>query len=239
MKSTLLAICASICAFLILCDLSFIPAASGATGGGILAEIQSRYQKTNDLEANFVQENIGKVMKQPQKGEGKVYFKKKGMMRWDYRIPNQKIISNGLTLWYYQPEENQVLIYDLSKVGKEKTPWAFLAGEGDLSRDFNLVNSNESITQKEDYFVLELTPKEPYPALARLVLTVDKKTYFVVQADVFDELGNVTRTRFNDIKTNVALSNSLFNFTIPPGAEVLKFQEPPISSSGGKRTPPK
>ena len=178
-------------------------------------------------------------MKQPQKGEGKVYFKKKGMMRWDYRIPNQKIISNGLTLWYYQPEENQVLIYDLSKVGKEKTPWAFLAGEGDLSRDFNLVNSNESIAEKEDYFVLELTPKEAYPALARLVLTVDKKAYYVVQADVFDELGNVTRTRFIDIKTNVALSNSLFNFTIPPGTEVLKFQEPPNSSSGGKGTPSK
>jgi outer membrane lipoprotein carrier protein len=235
MKSILTAICAA----LVLCNLSFIPAVFGATGGALLGEIQSRYQKTNDLEASFVQENIGKVMKQPQKGEGKVYFKKKGMMRWDYRIPNQKIISNGITLWYYQPEENQVLIYDLSKGGTEKTPWAFLAGEGDLSRDFNLVNSNESIAQKEDYVILELTPKEAYPALARLVLTVDKKTYFVVQADVFDELGNVTRTRFNDIRTNVALSSSLFNFTIPPGAEVLRFQEPPISPSGGKGTPSK
>jgi outer membrane lipoprotein carrier protein len=217
----------------------FLPTVFGATGGAILGEIQNRYQKTNDLEASFVQENIGKVMKQPQKGEGKVYFKKKGMMRWDYRSPNQKIISNGITLWYYQPDENQVLVYDLSKVGQGKTPWAFLAGEGDLSRDFNLVHSDESTAQKEDYFILELTPKEPYPALARLVLTVDKKAYIVVQADVFDELGNVTRTRFSDIKTNVALSNSLFNFTIPPGTEVLKFQEPPNSSPGGKGTPSK
>jgi outer membrane lipoprotein carrier protein len=232
-------ISAAICASLILCGLILVPVVFGATGAAILGEIQSRYQKTNDLEASFVQENIGKVMKQAQKGEGKVYFKKKGMMRWDYRVPSQKIISNGLTLWYYQPEENQVLIYDLSKVGKEKTPWAFLAGEGDLTRDFNLVNSNESVPQKEDYFILELTPKEAYPALARLVLTVDKKTYYVVQADVFDELGNVTRTRFIDIKTNVSLASSLFNFTIPPGAEVLKFQEPPASMSGGKGAPPK
>jgi outer membrane lipoprotein-sorting protein len=67
-----------------------------------------------------------------------------------------------------------------------------------------------------------------------LTLTVDKKTYSVVQADVFDGLGNVTRTRFMDMKTNVGLPNSFFNFAIPPGTEVLKFQEAPASSPGGK-----
>ena len=33
---------------------------SGATGQAVLAEIQSRYEKTNDIEANFIQEYIGK-----------------------------------------------------------------------------------------------------------------------------------------------------------------------------------
>jgi outer membrane lipoprotein carrier protein len=157
------------------------------------------------------------------------------MMRWDYQAPNQKLISNGLTLWYYQPEENQVFVSDVSKVIKEKTPLAFLAGEGDLSRDFKLLNFNESVSQKEENFVLELTPKEPNAALSKLTLTVDKKTYYVIQADVFDGLGNVTRTRFIDIKTNVGLSNSFFNFTIPPGAEVLRAQELPASPPGQKR----
>ncbi len=45
-----------------------------------------------------------------------------------------------------------------------------------------------------------------------MTLTVDKKTYYVVQADVFDGLGNVTRTRFMEIKTNVGLPNSFFQF---------------------------
>ena len=210
----------------LLSNLIFIPRGHGATGPDVLSEIQSRYESTNDLEASFLQEYIGKVMKKPQKGEGKVYFKKKGMMRWDYRVPNQKLISNGETLWFYQPEENQVFVSDVSKVIKEKTPLAFLAGEGNLSRDFNLINFNESVSQKEDHYLLELAPKEPYVALSKLGLTVDKKTYFVVQADVFDGLGNVTRTRFIDIKTNVNLPDSLFLFTIPPGAEVLKMQEP-------------
>jgi outer membrane lipoprotein-sorting protein len=71
-----------------------------------------------------------------------------------------------------------------------------------------------------------------------LILTVDKKTYTVLQADVFDGLGNVTRTRFIDIKTNAGLSNSFFQFTIPPGTEVIKMQGS-TTPSGKKGAPSK
>jgi len=205
-------------------SLLFAPLAFGATGPSVLAEIQKRYESTNDIEAGFLQEYIGKVMKQQLKQEGKVYFKKKGMMRWDYRTPNQKFISDGLTLWYYQPEENQVFVSDVSKVIKEKTPLAFLAGEGDLSREFKIASFKESASPKEEDYVLELIPKEPNAILSKLTLTIDKKSYYVVQVDVFDGLGNVTRTRFIDMKTNVGLLDSFFQFTIPPGTEVLKMQ---------------
>jgi len=228
----------SIFSALMLIQVLLIPLAFCASGQEVLNEIQSRYEKTNDFEANFIQEYISKMMRQPGKGEGKVYFKKRGMMRWDYTVPNQKLISDGHNLWYYQPEEKQVLISDVSKVLKEKTPLAFLAGEGNLGRDFTLLNLNEAVSQKEDNYVIELAPKEPLATLSKLILTVDKKTYIVLQADVFDGLGNVTRTRFIDIKTNVGLSNSFFQFTIPPGTEVIKMQES-AAPSGKKGAPSK
>jgi outer membrane lipoprotein carrier protein len=210
------------------------PVAFCVTGQEVLNEIQNRYEKTNDFEASFIQEYIGKMMGQPNRGEGKVYFKKRGMMRWDYTVPSQKFLWDGHTLWYYQPEEKRVLVSDISKVLKEKTPLTFLAGEGNLSRDFNLLNLNESLSQKEDNYIIELAPKEPIATLSKLILTVDKKTYAVLQTDVLDGLGNVTRTRFIDIKTNVGLSNSFFHFTIPPGTEVIKMQEPSAPAPGGK-----
>ncbi|MDI6763465.1 MAG: outer membrane lipoprotein chaperone LolA, partial [Thermodesulfobacteriota bacterium] len=163
--------------------------AMGITAQAVLTEIQNQYEKTADFEANFAQEYIGKVMRQSQKGEGKVFFKKKGMMRWDYRLPNQKIISDGQTLWFYQPEENQVLISHADKMIKE---FGFLVGEGDLRRDFKLININESPSQKEDHIDIEIAPKESHSAVSKLSLTVDRKTYFVIQVDVFDGLGNVT-----------------------------------------------
>lgn len=224
---------------LLLMNLTVLPIAFGATGQEVLREIQSRYEKTSDSEANFVQEYIGKMMKGGPRGEGKVYFKKKGMMRWDYKVPNQKIISNGQTFWFYLPDDNQVMVADISKEFLEKTPLAFLAGEGNLSREFNLLNFNESVSPQEDHYVLELAPKEPQAGLSKLSLTVDKKTYHVLQADVIDAMGNVTRTRFLDTKTNLNLPDSLFLFTIPAGAEVLRMQESSRPSPGGKGKPPR
>jgi outer membrane lipoprotein-sorting protein len=81
-----------------------------------------------------------------------------------------------------------------------------------------------------------LAPKEPIATLSKLTLTVDKKTYIVLQADVFDGFGNLTRTRFINTKTNVGVSNSFFQFAIPPGTEVIKMQGP-ATPSGKKGTP--
>jgi len=223
----------NVCVF-ILFHLVFHPVVFCATGQEVLNEIQNRYEKTNDFEASFIQEYIGKGIGQSNRGEGKVYFKKRGMMRWDYAVPNQKFVSDGHTLWYYQPEEKQVLVSNVSSVLKEKTPLAFLAGEGNLSRDFNFLSLNESASEKEDSYAIELAPKEPMGTLLKLALTVDKKTYTILQADVFDEFGNLTRTRFINIKTNVGVSSSFFQLTIPPGTEVIKMQGPSASSSGGK-----
>lgn len=208
-----------------------VPFVFGETTPAVLTEIQNQYEKTADMEANFVQEYIGKVMQQSQKGEGKVFFKKKGMMRWDYRIPNQKLISDGRTLWLYLPEENQVFISPAEKMIKE---FGFLVGEGDLRRDFKVLNIHTPSSQKEETIVIEMTPKEPQPVVSKFSLTVNKKTYFVTQVDVFDPLGNVTRTRFMDIKTNVNLPGSFFQFRIPPGTEIIRMKE--SSASGGSES---
>jgi len=52
-------------------------------------------------------------------------------------------------------------------------------------------------------------------------------------------MGNIIRTRFLDIKSHLNLPDSLFYFTLAPGSEVLKIQEPSRPSPGGKGKPTK
>ena len=69
--------------------------------------------------------------------------------------------------------------------------------------------------------VLDLTPKQPQPLMARLIVSVDPKSWLVRQAVVHDELGNTVTVRFGETVVNSGLSDALFVFVPPPGATVV------------------
>ncbi len=71
------------------------------------------YDAIKDFKAHFVQESSIKSWnaEQVQKAEGMVYLKKGGKMFWDYQSPTpQQIISDGRQLWFYEPEDKQVMV---------------------------------------------------------------------------------------------------------------------------------
>jgi outer membrane lipoprotein-sorting protein len=51
---------------------------------------------------------------------------------------------------------------------------------------------------------------------------VSRQTFDIVEATVTDPLGNTTRLRFNNINRNVPLEDSLFQFDIPPGVDIIE-----------------
>jgi outer membrane lipoprotein carrier protein len=69
--------------------------------------------------------------------------------------------------------------------------------------------------------VLDLTPKQPQPVLARLVLSVDPKQWLVRKAVIYDELANTVTVRFLHVSVNPGLADALFVFTPPPGVAVV------------------
>ena len=54
------------------------PVAFCTTGQEVLNEIQNRYEKTNDFEASFIQEYIGKGMRQSSRGKGRSISRRRG-----------------------------------------------------------------------------------------------------------------------------------------------------------------
>jgi outer membrane lipoprotein-sorting protein len=95
-------------------------------------------------------------------------------------------------------------------------------GEGNLKRDFRVLSPGGESKREDTWYLLELAPVEPQVDIQRLVLTVDPKRYLIVQTDIYDAFENVNRIRFSRIKVDRNLPDSLFIFTIPPGAQVLR-----------------
>lgn len=204
----------------------------------VLAALKKGYASMEDLHADFSQKTYIATIKREEKGAGELFLKKKGgaaRFRFNYSKPKQQIISNGRTVWYYLPDNKQVILTDTAKLfaGGNAMALSYLTGFGSLADDFAIKLLTETPDKKGNY-QLELTPKKANQAVARLHLfvsgtAVEKAAgasggaFFPLSASVlFDQLGNRTTIEYSNIRLNSGLPDSRFTFKPPAGVEVIK-----------------
>jgi outer membrane lipoprotein carrier protein len=206
-------------------------AASGEGPAEMSAEnvaerVQKFYKKTKDYHADFEQTYTDVAAGAKKKSQGTVFFKKPGMMRWDYhqddsKKPKKVLVSNGADFWIYEYEFKQVFKKCLAE-SQLPTSLKFLMGQGDLLKEFDASFASRSTADEP---VLELTPKEPTSKYTKLVFELDPKTFQVKQTSIFDPYGNTNRIRFKAAKINKNLPDSGFDFKPPKGARLLNPQK--------------
>lgn len=196
--------------------------------GEIVDKVQATYENTADIEATFIQEFLIKTMDIVEKSEGKVYIKKPGKMRWDYKKPKkQEIVLDGKTIWIYKPDEKQVLKSSFPNDPRNRTPVSFLSGVGKLKDDFEIKLHNPPTPPlvkggKGGIITLELIPKGTKGNIEKIFLEVDLKDYTIRSFSLLDIYGNKTTITFKDIKINRGLRDSIFRFKVPEGVKVIE-----------------
>ena len=73
----------------------------------------------HDLQADFNQRTYVAALKREEKGSGELFLKKRdggAMFRFNYLKPKQQIISNGKSVWFYLPENKQVILTDTARL---------------------------------------------------------------------------------------------------------------------------
>jgi outer membrane lipoprotein carrier protein len=198
-----------------------VSGASAAPAGAlrdVLARLQTRYETTRTLAANFRQTIESPTLATPLESKGTVAFEKPNRMRWEYEAPDkQLIVGDGSVLWIYQPDDKQAIKAPLGEVFQATTPVSFLAGLGHVDRDFAATLEAD----EAERWVLRLVPKEE-KSIGTLVLVVRKSDAGVDEARVTDSLGTTTRLYLSAEKRNVDLDPKLFQFTPPAGVDVVK-----------------
>jgi outer membrane lipoprotein carrier protein len=216
------------------------PAALGAELKEVVAALEKGYNSLSDVQADFTQRTLITSMKREERARGALFIKKasKGasMFRFDYKKPRQLIVSDGRKAWYYLPDNNQVMVSDLAALfaGGNGITLNYLTGMGRISRDFSITFAGDGRDKKGDY-LLELTPKEPSQAIAKLRLTVSATVveqylgkgetgplFPVISSVVDDHFGNRTFIDLSRIRVNEGIADSRFRFKIPKGVEVIK-----------------
>lgn len=206
----------------------------------VVRTLEQGYGTLNDMQASFSQRSTIAAMKREEKGGGEVFIKKASsgaaMFRFNYNKPKQQIVCNGKTVWYYLPENKQVMVMDVAQLfeGGGGVALNYLTGMGHVTRDFDIAFA-ATPRDKEGNYVLDLTPKKRTPAMAKLQLTVDadaverfvkdgrpSTAFPIVSSTVFDQTGNATRIEYSRVKVNRGISNDKFGFKVPAGVEVVK-----------------
>jgi outer membrane lipoprotein carrier protein len=200
----------------------FLLAAGAAAVQGsvddVVDRVQARFDATSDFTAKVDQELVIASAGRTLRAHGTVAFKRPGKMRWNLQNDEpQIIVADGKTLWFYQPEEQQVLRSPFETAFNSSTPISFLTGVGRIRDDFD-VSIDGSAQGK---VTLALLPRRQGGEVGRLRLTVDTENYDIVAAEIFDPLGNITRLRFSGLKRNGGLDDSLFEFEVPDGVDVI------------------
>ncbi len=187
--------------------------------GDVVSRVQARFDSTADLRADVEQEIAVVALGRSMTAKGTVAFKRPGRMRWELEgDEKQTIVSDGETIWFYQPEDEQVLKAPLDSVFRSATPVSFLTGVGKIADDFSA-----SVTERNpDSIVLRLDPKRANGDMGRLDLVVDPDQFDIREARVTDPVGNLTVLRFSNLRRNLGVPAEEFRFEVPPGIDVVE-----------------
>lgn len=186
----------------------------------VVDSLQKNYDATTDFVADFRQETEVKNLNRTLKASGKLSFKRPGKMHWLYEEPKgQFVLADGKHLYFYQPEQNQVIKSPLKNAFRGDIPLSFLLGLGNLKKDFNATLK----ASEENQHVLRLEPKGEAGGYSEILLGVSKASSDILWVSVRDAANNLTTLRFSNMRKGVGLKDTLFQVQIPKGADVVEL----------------
>ena len=181
--------------------------------------LQQRYAKIRDFSADFVHSYRGGALRTQVTEKGEVAVKKPGMMRWVYTAPEKKtFVSDGVKIYSYIPQDRQVIVSSVPKGDEATTAVMFLAGKGDVARDFTPSYAEGGPAGS---WALKLVPRKAERDYDTLVLALDPATLQIRALTTTDRQGGQSTFTFTNLKENRGLSEKDFMFRIPRGVDVI------------------
>lgn len=177
--------------------------------------LQDFLDATQTLAGRFEQQQLDETGAVYEASSGAFYLQRPGRFRWDYERPYaQHVISDGVTLWHYDPDLSQVLVRRVGE-GLSATPAVLLSGGGDLRSTFDMSREPDA----DGLTVIALKPRADNAEFQSARLAMEGAT--PAWLEIVDPLGGTTRIAFFDVLTNVQLKPDLFTFDPPAGVEVV------------------
>jgi outer membrane lipoprotein carrier protein len=198
-----------------LLGVAFVAAVTPAHAGMARDRLDRFFGGLKAFEATFDQVIINHKGEVIQRTHGTLQIMRPGRFRWEYESPyRQTIVTDGKTLWVYDPDLQQVAESRLdTSVGN--TPAILLSTEQPLDSLFRITE----LPPEDGLAWVTLEPKGRETNFSRVKLAFDERA--LVSMDILDSFGQTVRIDFTRARRNPSLDPKLFQFTPPPGVDVI------------------
>lgn len=193
--------------------------APGVHAGVALDQLESFIQDVETFEASFEQTLYDADSEPLQVSLGTIQLKRPGKFVWTYSSPEeQQIVADGERIWMYDKDLEQVTVNTMSD-RIAGTPLVLLMRAAPLEDSFSI----KELGSAEGINWVELTPKVDSSDFEQVFIGLNAAGLSAME--LRDNFGQATQILFSDFKAGIELSDSLFEFVVPEGVDVIGFDE--------------
>jgi outer membrane lipoprotein carrier protein len=177
------------------------------------------FSEIHTFEARFGQIVLDEDLTEIDNSEGQVWIQRPGRFRWNYEAPDaQEIVGDSVNVWIYDIELEQVSVRTQDQaIGN--SPATILAGSGDLEDDYEI----EDIGSQGRFDWVNLTPRDEESGFREVRIGFEDNRLRLLE--LLDNLDQRTRISFIDLKENVPIPITTFDFLPPEGVDVIDNTE--------------
>lgn len=188
--------------------------AAGVAWADSVADLKSWLRDTRTLKAEFAQTSVGGIG--GGKSQGTMAISRPGKFRWSITKPyTQLMVGDGSRIWLYDPELKQVIVRPSQKA-LGGTPAALLAGDNEADQRFNF--KADGAHAGAEWVIAEPKQNDTGFVRIRIGLAGNELKGMILE----DSFGQTTTLVFSNVVRNGDAPASLFRFTPPAGADILK-----------------
>jgi len=192
----------------------------GQDAHALAGKVDQRYNRMHSLEARFTETYTGAGATRTEGGT--LLIKKPGRMRWDYDTPRPKLfVTDGNMAWFYVPGEQQARRSPIKQLDDLRSPLRYLLGKSKLEKELTgLSIASNAKPLNAGGVVLRGVPRGMQDRISETLLEVAPDGAITrIRVEELD--GSITDLRFLQQKEDVQVADSKFQFTPPPGVEIV------------------
>lgn len=194
----------------------------------VMERAQERFARYRTFSARIHKEFHWAALDRSSSREGRMYLRRPDEFRVEME-DGSLVVADGEAIWTYTPRNEQAIVSPYQ--ADLQTPWEILM---DYSGRFRPIATEQAELDGRSCHLLIMEPYAETTQVVQLKVWIDRRRWYLRRVEQFETNGNVTTYTLRGVETDRRLDDSLFEFVVPEGTDIIDRRPAPPPANGGR-----